>query len=94
MENLFDTRQLGHTSTLLVPQFTVKPFIYFLDTLGIFGHFGVQHTSYISRDRTITEQEERRKLVIELKEKIASDSAKRWVIKYGKVLAVGEFIQS
>ena len=49
-------------------------------------------TSYISRDRTITEQEERRKLVIEQKEKIASDSSKRWVIKYGKVLAVGEFI--
>ena len=51
-------------------------------------------TSYISRDRTITEQEERRKLVLELKKKIASDSSKRWVIKYGKVLAVGEFIQS
>ena len=52
--------------------------------------------SYISRDKTITEQEERRKLVIKLKEleKIASDSSKIWVIKYGKVLAVGEFIHS
>ena len=50
--------------------------------------------SYITKDRTIAEQEERKKLVIELKQKIKSEPLKKWIIKFGKVIAVGDFIKS
>ena len=49
--------------------------------------------SFITKDRTVAEQEERRKLVSELRERIASDSGKKWVIRFGKVEAVGDFIK-
>ena len=43
--------------------------------------------SYITMDRTIPQQEERRKLVIELKDKIASEPSMKWIInKFGKLL--------
>ena len=48
--------------------------------------------SYITMDRTFSQQEERRKLVAELKQKIISDPSKRWVIRYSQVVAVGDFI--
>ena len=53
-------------------------------------------TETVSSPRTepyIAEQEERRKLVSELRERIASDLGKKWVIRFGKVEAVGDFIQ-
>ena len=49
--------------------------------------------SFITKDRTVAEQEERRKLVSELRERIVSDSGKKWVIRFGKVEAVGDFIK-
>ena len=50
--------------------------------------------SFITKDRTAAEQEERRKLVSELRQKIASEPSKKWVIRFGKVEAVGDFIKS
>ena len=50
--------------------------------------------SFITKDRTIAEQEERKKLVVELRQKINSEPLKKWIIKYGKVIAVGDFIKS
>ena len=51
-------------------------------------HYG---TSFITKDRTVAEREERRKLVSELRQKIESDRSKKWVIRFGRVEAVGDF---
>ena len=50
------------------------------------------NNSYINKDRTVAEREERRILVTEQKEKIASEPTKRWVIKFGRVFAEGAFV--
>ena len=50
--------------------------------------------SFITKDRTVAEQEERKKLVVELKQKINSEPLKKWIIKFGKVIAVGDFTKS
>lgn len=47
--------------------------------------------TYISKDRTLAEQEKHRKLVLELKEKIKDDNSIRWIIKFGKVQAGGAY---
>ena len=51
-------------------------------------------TSFITKDRTVAEREERRKLVAELRQKIDSDRSKKWVIRFGKVESVGAFNQA
>ena len=47
------------------------------------------------KDRTVAEQEERRKLVSELRQKIASEPLKKWpwlmVIRFEKIESVGDF---
>ena len=50
--------------------------------------------SFITMDRTLAQQEERRTLVVELKRKIASEPLKKWIIKFGKIIAVGDYIKN
>lgn len=67
------------------------------DSIAEAGSWGDHHVykwkdSYINKDRTVAEREERRILVTEQKEKIASEPTKRWVIKFGRVFAEGAFV--
>ena len=50
--------------------------------------------TYVSKDMTKTEQEINRKLVLELKRNINNDPSTRWIIKFGRVQAGGQFIRS
>ena len=47
--------------------------------------------SFVSKDRTRVEQEEHRKLIVELKLKIREDPSIRWIIKFGRVQSGGIF---
>lgn len=50
--------------------------------------------TYISRDMTRAERDKHRQLIIELKNKITEDPTTRWIIKFGRVQAGGDFIKS
>ena len=49
-------------------------------------------SSFITIDRTLAQQEERRKLVEEQKKQIASEPGKKWIInRFNRVISVGDF---
>ena len=50
--------------------------------------------TYVKPDRTFSEQQQHRQLVLELKDKIKSDPTTRWIIKSGKVQSGGAYNSS
>ena len=51
-------------------------------------------TTYVHKDRTLLEQTEHRTLVLELKKKISEDPLTKWIIKFGRIEAGGDFIRT
>lgn len=47
--------------------------------------------TFVSKDRTKSEQEQHRKLILDLKLKISEDPSIRWVIKFGRIQSGGKF---
>ena len=47
--------------------------------------------TFVSKDRTKSEQEQHRKLILDLKLKISEDPSIRWVIKFGRIQSGGRF---
>ena len=47
--------------------------------------------TFVSKDRTKSEQEQHRKLILDLKLKISEDPSTRWVIKFGRIQSGGKF---